>query len=515
VGQRETWIDTGDHKRLGLLYLAVSLVALLAGLVAALAYPLPGVADAVDVWTSTDSRAGSAAVTLVFVLGIAPAWIGLATYLVPLQIGATRLALPRLSAFAWWLHLTGAVIVVAGYLRDRPAGGGLGSPLPAAAENQPVLATELWIIGLGLVGLAATLAWLGLITTILTRRAEGMRVRDLPPFSWSVLATGLTASLATPVFVAGLLVLYVDHHYAGPLFGQLDEGALAVWLKTLWLYGRPDVYLLVAPAVGVFSEVVATATRRPLFPEPVARAAIAAAALLGLTAWVADTEVATAAVLPTYNPVTVIAAVPFALAVLVWIGTVAQGRSVRFVPGSLHVVAFALVLGAGSVLPLVAAMVGLDGDDAIAFANGQLTVVVVGPALLGLTAALDYWSPKLFGRRATALAPLVVLTVAGGVAVAALGQYLAAFGIDAPPVTTAGLALLAGAVLLAGASAAGRGEMASADPYDGLTLEWLTSSPPPRHNFDELPPIKSAYPVYDLRLAAASQDRGDAAEGEG
>jgi cytochrome c oxidase subunit 1 len=512
--RRDTWFDTADHKRLGHLYLGVSALALLAGLVAALAYPLPGVADAVDVWTADGSRPASAAVTLVFVLGIAPAWIGLATYLVPLQVGATRLALPRLHAFAWWLHLTGAVIAVAGYLRDRPAGGGLGSPVPAAAESEPILATELWIVGLGLVALAAALAWLGLVTTILTRRAEGMRVRDVAPFTWSVLATGVTALLATPVFAAGMLLLYVDHHYAGTLFADADSGGLAVWLKTLWLYGRPDIYLLVAPAVGVLSEVVATAARRPLFPEPAARAAIAAAALLGLTAWFADVGVADAAVLPTYNVLTTAAAAPFGLAVLVWIGTMLQGRP-RISPGVLHAAAFAALLGAGSLLPVIAAIVGLDETESVAFANGQLTLVVLGPAVVALAAAVDYWAPKLFGRRAAAaVSPLAVLAALGGAAVAALGQYLVAFGVaGAEIVTTVGLALVAGAVLLAVASVAGRGEMTSADPYDGLTLEWLAASPPPRYNFDELPPIRSAYPLYDLRESAeATADTAEAVE---
>lgn len=504
--QRDSLLDTGDHKRIGLLYLGFSLVALLAGLVAALAYPLPGVDDSVDVWTApAESRLGSAAVTLVFVLGIAPAWIGLATYMVPLQIGTTRLALPRLSAFAWWLHATGAAVVVAGYLRDRPAAS-LGSPVPAAAEASPALATELWIVGLGLVALAAALAWLGLLTTILTRRTEGMRVRDLPPFSWSILATGATALLAAPVFLGGLLILYVDHHYAGPLFDQADQGGLAIWLKTLWLYGRPDVYLLVAPALGVLSEVVATAARRPLFPAPAAKTAIAAAALLGLTAWMAEPDVAVAAVLPTYNIATAVAAVPFGLAVLVWLGTFAQGRSARGVPGILHAAAFALVLGAGSLLPALAAFVSVEGAEAVAFANGQLTVVVVGPSLLGLLAAMDYWAPKLAGRRQT-MAPsaLAALAVVGGAAIAALGQYLPAFGVDGTGVVvTAGLALLAGGVLLAAGSLARPGEMATADPYDGLTLEWLTSSPPPKHNFDELPPVHSAYPLHDLRRSASS-----------
>ncbi len=510
--RRDNWFDTADHKRLGLLYLGASLAALCAGLVLALVHSLPAVGDGVDVWTADSSRTGSAAVTLVFVLGIAPAWIGLATYLVPLQTGATRLALPRLSAFAWWLHATGAAITVAAYVRDRPAGGGLGSPVPAAAEAEPLLTTELWIVGLGLVALAAGLAWLGLITTILTRRAEGMRVRDLAPFTWSVLATGLTALIAAPVFFAGLILLYVDHHYAGPLFADAEQGGLAVWLKTLWLYGRPDVYLLVAPAVGVFSEVVATAARRPLFPAPAARVAIAGAALAGLTAWIADTGVAEAAILPTYNVVTVAAAVPFGLAVLVWLGTAFQGQP-RLSPGVPHAAAFAALLGVGSVLPLVAALVGLDTGEAAAFANGQLTVVVVGPALLGLVAAVDYWAPKLVGRRApVAVSGLVLLAVLGGVALAALGQYLAAFGVDAVLVTTAGLAFLAGAVLLLVASVAGRAELASADPYDGLTLEWLAASPPQRYNFDELPPIKSAYPLYDLRVSADSGDSADAAD---
>jgi heme/copper-type cytochrome/quinol oxidase subunit 1 len=186
-----------------------------------------------------------------------------------------------------------------------------------------------------------------------------------------------------------------------------------------------------------------------------------------------------------------------------------QGRP-RVIPGVPHAVAFALVLGAGSLLPIVAALVGLEGADATAFANGQLTVVVLGPALLGLAAGIDYWAPKLMGRRAiAAVSALVVLALLGGVTVTALGQYLAAFGVDAALVTTAGVAMLAAAVLALVVSVAGRAELASADPYDGLTLEWLAASPPQRYNFDELPPIKSAYPLHDLRESAAAGEAGD------
>ncbi|MDP9441961.1 MAG: cbb3-type cytochrome c oxidase subunit I, partial [Actinomycetota bacterium] len=410
-----SWAATGDHKRLGILFIAGGLAAILAGAVAALLFQLPNVNDNTRIWTGAVSRLASANVSFSLVIGIPALWIGLATYVLPLQIGTTRLALPRLHNLALWTYAAGATLVTTGYVADRPPISGLGSSLPAVARDgrsaEP--ATELLILGLLLVALATFLAAASLLTTVLNRRTDGMALAHLPLFSWSTLATSTVLVLATPVFLAGLTLLFYDQHYGGTLFDS-RVGGRRVWQHQLWVLGQPMALLYAAACVGAFCDIVSTAARRPLTGFGAARAATVAAPLLTLLLWAGNLSTLRSPFGPVATLGGVLVGAPLALALATWAGTLRSG-AVRVNPGLFFIAAFLAVVGLAALLSVVGALVGVNGGDAEAFRNGQTTLLVLGAPLLGLAAGVVHWSPKMSGRTpAAGSSALLCLLLLGG-----------------------------------------------------------------------------------------------------
>jgi cytochrome c oxidase subunit 1 len=522
---RETWLATADHKRLGLLFLGTALVFLLAGgvLGVLLRGELSGEGDLLG---GDHFRVFSAHATVTPLLFLGPAWVGLATYVVPLQIGAARLALPRLHACSYWLYLVGGILVVVAYLAGTDARLGLSPSRPIlviGAETGGRDAAVLWITGLMLVALATFLAALDLVVTVVTERVEGMTFSRLPMFSTATFATGVVTLVATPVFLAGLVLLYVDRHYGGGFFSADNPAGQVVWQHTLWLFGRPEVYLLLLPGLGAACDIVATHARRPLLSNTAARAALGLFAALSLAAWGAGSKVADAVVLPTYSPITAVVALPVALLALLWLGSLAKGSprfhvSLAFVAGFLGLAAF------GAVNAVVAAFAGVEGGTTWTTAHVHM-IAFAAPTLL-LVGAVYHWAPKLFGRQLSAgTGALVFLALFGGFFLNGLGTYLLGYDgalahlvteysddsqVNYSRLAAAGGAIVAlGAVLfsaeVARAWAGRRATATDADLDDGLTLEWAAPSPPPPANFEAVPEVRSAYPLYDLRAEGAAR----------
>ncbi|MGI8792067.1 MAG: cbb3-type cytochrome c oxidase subunit I [Acidimicrobiales bacterium] len=499
------WLTTGDHKRLGLLYIAGGLVATLVGTVLAAAYLAPGSAELPYVWTASGSRLTSGAITGVLIIGLPALWLGAMTAIIPLQLGATRIALPRLQSLSVWTFFAGSVLTALGYTVGRPSGVSLGSILPQASTGSPTnTATELLLAGLALVGVATLLGAIGVATTILNQRADAVTLSRMPAFAWSGLATSLALIISTPVFLGGLALLWVDLHYGGSFFAVDAVAGIRVWQHHLWIFGRPELFLVVAPALGALSDVVTTAAGRPLLAFPAVRGAAVAAALWSLIAWATPFSALESPVLPTPTVGTALFILPVAIVVLAWLGSLVLG-SPSATPGSLHAAAFLVVALVGAAMTLVAALVGIDGSLAAeAFANGQLWLVVAA-ALLGVTGALTHWAPKLSGKVVpfAASAGQALVLVLGGILVALPG-WVSGLGSDSSPtvVGAAGAALLALGVALSIPALVGRGQ-ADPDPTGrGLTLEWATASPPAMHNFDSVPAVGSAHP-----LASDSEER--------
>ena len=520
VAAPHPWLGTADHKRLGLLFLLGSLVFLVLGGVAGAVLRAELLAEGrqLDV---PYGRVFSLHVTVSSLLFLPAAWLGLATWLVPLQIGSSRLAFPRLHAFALWVFLLGGSLLLAAYVIGTPLVDLASSTPEPSPEGGAGTATSLAVVAMGLVAVSTVLASMDLAVTVLKLRARGLTLRRLPFFSWATLVTGLATLLATPVFFAGLILLYLDRHFGGQLFAADGVAGKSVWRHSLWLFGRPEAYLALLPGLGAACDVVGTHAGRPLRGSDAARGAMVALAALSFGAWAAGGEVADALVLPTYSPLSALVAVPAGVVALVLLRTALEGRP-RLHPSLLFVGGALALAGFGALHVVVAAVVGVQGG---AWTTGHLHTVTFGAPSLLLFAALYHWAPKMLGRHPSPrLAASCFLGLFGGFLLLGLGSYL--LGYDGTPAhradypfgsgtsTFSGLAFVGAALLTAGVlaflvdvlrtTAWHAGEEAGDDPYQGLTLEWAAPSPPPPHNFDSVPEVRSAQPLLDLREPAES-----------
>jgi cytochrome c oxidase subunit I len=520
------WLDTSDHKRLGLLFVYGALVFVVVGgvlgLVIGAKQVSPGLSLATDRWV----RLYSMHTTVSVLLFLTAIWLGLATYVVPLQIGSGRLAAPRLLATGFWLYLAGGGCFVASYIIGNVNGTGITSPVPLTHIPGGVnTATSLWIVSLAVIASGFMLASASLFVTVAMLRTSGLTLLRLPAFSWATLVASAVTLLATPVFLGGLLMLYLDQHFGGDLFDvSHSKAAIPVWQHTLWLYGRPDVFLLTLIGLGAASDIVATHARRPLLNHQVALVALGLFGALSLTTFAAGDSATRAVVVPTYGVLTCLVIAPLGVSVLLWLGTLAQGRP-RFHVSLLFVAGAILLWLTGAANAIGAAVQGVDGFGGnSAWVAGNAHVVVFGAPTLLAIGALYHWAPKIWGRRLNAMVgSLAFLSLFGGLLASGLAYYFLGYnGVQLGQVDQItsyqkglyGLAEAGGALVVLGLLAvladlaasvgAKRGPEAGDDPYEGLTLEWATTSPPPPHGFDVVPEVRSAAPLLHLRAASGA-----------
>jgi cytochrome c oxidase subunit I len=463
--------------------------------------------------------------TVTPLLFLAPLWVGLATYLVPLQIGARGLAFPRLQALSFWMFVTGGLTLLGSYVFGRPNGGGIALSQPLAPlKGGASRATDLWAASLMVVTIAAVLAAANIFVTIVKLRVEGMTFPRMPPFTWAAAATSAGILLSAPMFAMGMLLVYLDQHFGGHTFAPAQGNANLVWQHLVWFYGRPEAFLLFLPSLGVISDVVATHARRPLFQAPVVKGAIVLFAVLSFGILASNSRAERAVLLPTPTLVSAFVVAPAGLCLLLWLGTIRPGE-LRMHVSLLYVVGFIALCLLGGLNAVVAAIRGVDG--ASAWSTGQIHAVLVGAPTLAAFAAIYHWAPKIWGRSLRAsLAVLQWALMLGGFVVSAAASWL--LGYDGAPwrvadLTGAGtksgwlalsrLEAIGGVMITLGVllflvnlavSVLGPGDAAPGDPYEGVTLEWATSSPPPDDNFTYVPEVRSDAPLADARAAGGS-----------
>ena len=457
--------------------------------------------------------------TIMLFLFATPLFAGFANAIMPLQIGAPDVSFPRLNLLGYYLYLFGSLIVVAGFLTpDGAASFGWFAYAPLSnAVNSPTVGADLWIIGLAIGGLGTILGSVNFITTILTMRAPGMVMFRLPIFTWTILLTSVLVLMAFPVLAASLIVLQVDRTFNSQVFEAANGGAI-LWQHLFWFFGHPEVYIIALPFFGIISEVIPVFSRKPIFGYKGLVFATIAIAGLSVAVWAHHMYVTGAVSLPFFALTTMLIAVPTGVKFFNWIGTMWRG-SISFETPMLFVIGFLITFLIGGLTGVMLAMPPIDfhvSDSYFVVAHFHYTVF--GTVVFAMFAGFYFWWPKFTGRMLDdSIGKIHFWTLFIGFQVTFLIQhwlgikgmprrysdYLASDGFTfGNTVSSVGAFLLGGSTLFFLWNVYKTWRSAPLvkvnDPWGwGMSLEWATSCPPPRHNFNELPRIRSERPAFD------------------
>ena len=508
-----SWIGTVDHKRIGTLYGITSFIWFIVGGLEALAIRAQLATaenDLIDPETFNQlfTMHGT---TMVFLV-IMPLSAAFFNWLIPLQIGARDVAFPRLNALSFWIFLFGSLIINFSWVTgDAPNGGWFGYAPNSGTTFNPGLGMTYWIVGLNVLGVASIAAGLNFIVTILNMRAPGMDMFKLPIFTWMTLVTSVLIVLAMPVLAVAGIQLQTDRIYGTHFFNSLGGGDPVMWQHIFWLFGHPEVYILILPAMGIVSEVLPTFARKPLFGYPFV---VFAGVVIGFMGWfVWSHHMFTVGLGPAANTAfsvsTMLIAVPTGVKIFNWLGTL-WGGNIRFNTPMLFSVSFIAMFTIGGLSGVMHASPPTDAQQQDTyFVVAHFHYVLVGGALLGIFSGIYFWWPKMTGyflNEKLGIANWLLMMIGFNLQFAPM-HWL---GMDGMPrriftyaenmgwETSNAAASLGGIILGIGVlifminvwySMRNKVE-ACYDPWDGRTLEWSTSSPPPPHDFDEIPQVK-------------------------
>jgi cytochrome c oxidase subunit 1 len=528
------WLTTVDHKKIGLLYIFTSFGIFLAGGVLSLAIRTelarPGLQTMGE---NTYNQVFTMHGTLMIFLFAAQVSTGLANYLIPLQIGAADVAFPRANAMSYWLYLFGSLIVLSSFF---VAGG----PAAVAWTAYPPLSTEyfqgtgmdLWIIGLSVVGIAGILGAVNLVTTIFRMRMPGMTMFRVPLFTWGVLVNQLLILFAFPPLTVAFVLLFMERNFGARFFDAAAGGTQVIYQHIFWFFGHPEVYIIILPIFGVISEVIPVFSRKPLFGYRAMVFAFFAIASLSFGVWAHHMFTTGVVYLPYFSIMSLLIAVPTGIKIFNWIGTMWRG-SITFSTAMLMALGFILVFVNGGITGVMIASPPIDfAVNDTYFIVSHFHYIMVGGLLFGMFAAFFFWFPKFTGRLLSErIGRWQFWLFLVGFNLTFFPQYLV--GLDGMPRriadyqlerwTSANLASTIGA-FLTGLSvllflwnflvSIRRGQPAGDDPWEGNSLEWVTTSPPPHHNFHHLPEIRSERPAFDRRHGPAFAGAGAATDPE-
>ena len=530
------WLNTVDHKRIGRLFIACSLLFAFAGTIADLLVRFDLASSGGHTVLDSDSFVQVFTFTrdaLVFGMLI-PLFLGIAIYVVPLQVGAPNVAFGRAAALSFWGWLVSAGVLVGAYIANGGPGGGF-----ADGVDLHLLAVAGLVISL-LTGAICV------AVTTLTMRAPGMYMDRTPPFAWSALVTASMLVVSLGVVLGQIVVLYIEHRYGPRFLG----GNYGIWSRIDWMYRTPQLFIYVVPVLGVVAEIMLAAARRWVFEPLALYFTMGLVGLFGFGAW-ANFGITNegADIVDGLEGIVLVGLYAGALAgvggLLALLGfTVWQSRKwprpstavlAAFAAGQLIAIAALVGLIGAGVDWLQIAGRGVDGNAPLRFTTwvtGQQSLLIYGAGLLGALAALHWWAPKIWGRRLSELAGWASLAaIGGGAFLAWLGPTLSGafteqpqFVYGEPLLTTLysgqvddsgaeGLSALGAvgvAIVLAGLAlvvlnllisvAMGKGAPAESDPWGGLTPEWLLDSPPPLGPSETLPELTSGTPLLDAEF---------------
>jgi cytochrome c oxidase subunit 1 len=529
LGRIHSWLVTVDHKKLGLMYIMYGLTFfVVAGLEASLIRIQLAVPNNHFLSPQSFNRLFTMhGTTMVFFVGM-PLIFGFANYLVPLMIGARDLAFPRLNAFGFWLSAFGGLLLYFSYIGGEGMTGASSAPDIGWFAYAPLTSkafskghsTDYWILGVLVSGLGSIATAVNIVTTVFCMRCRGMTLTKMPLLVWlNLIMCGMVLIAVSPLTAAQIMLL-LDRFVGSHFFDTQAGGSAVLWQHFFWIFGHPEVYILVLPAFAIASEIIPVFSRKAIFGYPVMVGATLAIAFVSLSVWAH--HMFTIGMTSTSNTFfavsTMLVGVPTGIKIFNWLGTMWGGK-LRFDTPMLFSIAFLFQFLIAGLTGIMLAAVPFDWqlDDSY-FIIAHFHYVLVGAIVFMIFAGVYYWFPKATGRllnerlgkwhfwlfligfhmtfdtmhipgmlgmprriytyeadRGWAIWNLVV-------SVGALFQALGTF-------------LLVLNILLS----LRKGRPAGNDPWDAWTLEWGTSSPPPEYNFAEIPTVKSRRPLWDIK----------------
>jgi cytochrome c oxidase subunit 1 len=523
------WLVTVDHKRLGIMYIATALLFFaVAGVLAALmraqlAFPNGKVLPP-EVFNRLFTMHGT---TMVFLVGM-PFFAGLANYLVPLMIGARDMAFPRLNAFGYWMFLFGGILLYFSYIAGEGlAGHGTApdvgwfayAPLTERAFSRGT-STDYWILSIIVSGIGTTASAINVIATTISMRCKGMTLARMPLFVWLMLVVSSMVILALPPLTAAQAMLLLDRYLGAHFFDTQAGGSAVLWQHFFWLFGHPEVYILVLPGFACASEIIPVFSRKPIFGRAAMIGATIAIGLVSVSVWAH--HMFSVGMAPVSNiffvASTMLVGVPTGIKIFNWLGTMYGGK-IRFDTPMLFCVAFLfqfLIAGLTGIM-LAAAPLDWQLTDSY-FVVAHFHYTLLGGMLFTLFGGFYYWFPKATGRMLSETLGKwhFWLLVIGFHMTFDTLHFAGIRGMPRRVYTFAagrgweGLNLVAslGVIFQAAAIACliwniirslRKGTPAGNDPWDAWTLEWGTTSPPPEYNFAVLPDVRSSRPLWDLK----------------
>jgi cytochrome c oxidase subunit 1 len=553
-----SWLTTVDHKKIGIMYGYAAFFFFLVGGIEALLLRIHLAQANSEFLTAGAYNAMFTmhATTMVF-LFIMPASAAFMNYLIPLMIGARDVAFPRLNALSWWIFFFGGIFLYStfifgtsvppispdgitgnlplgggpgsfNFLADSPDGGWFGYQPNASPFYSPGTAMDFWALGLQIIGLASLVSAVNFIVTVFNMRAKGMRLLRMPVFVWMSTVVAFLLLFSLPIIAVALFMVTFDRQFGSLFFAPYGGGDPILWQHLFWLFGHPEVYILILPAMGIVSEVLPVFSRKPLFGYSAVVFAGAAIAFLGFGVWAHHmfssgiTPVAQAA----FGLATMTIAIPTGIKIFNWLGTMWGGRLLLNTP-MLFAIGFVAMFTIGGLSGVTHAVVPSDWQQTDTYyIVAHFHYVLFGGAVFGLFAGLYYWFPKLTGKVMSSrlgkthfwlffigfnltFAPMHWLGLQG--MVRRTWKYAPETGLE-----PWNLAVTIGAFIIALGvlvfmynwfTSRRRGEDSGLDPWDARTIEWSIPNPTPEYNYAKSPVVTGLDHFWHLKYDQDDEGR--------